>query len=120
MTPERVCTFALDRLPESAYPSKLKGTAQANWSQRRAHLRGLTFQVRKNHELAQRRYRKSDDKEVNTVNKPRRVGEWIKVDTHAKDGEKLDQKVNGSYRILKRCSHRFTVLAKGLLRPSKQ
>ena len=113
VTPERVRTFALDRLPESPYPKKFEGTAREIREQRRAHLRDLAFTVRKNLEMAQRRYKKSYDRRVNTVNQALRAGDWVYVDTHAKDRKKLDQKVEGPYRILKRDSHTFTVLAKG-------
>lgn len=81
--------------------------------QRRAHLRDLAFTVRRNLELAQRRYKKSYDRRVYAVKQALRVGDWVYVDTHAKDRKKLDQKVEGPYRFPKRDSHTFTVLGKG-------
>lgn len=64
---------------------------------------------------AQRRYQNSYDKRVNTVNQALKVGDWVYVDTHAKDRKKLDPKLESPYRIIGRDSHTFTVISTTML-----
>lgn len=110
VAPDRVRTFALDRLPESPYPKQFTGDPRQAREARRAHLRNLAFKVRKNLDLAQRRYKKGYDNRVQPAHQALRVGDWIYVDTHDKDRKKLDQRVKGPYRILSRDDRTFTIL----------
>lgn len=75
----------------------------------------MAFTVRNNLFMSQRRYKEVYDKRVKTVNQALRVGDWVYVDSHDKDRKKLDQKVKGPYRIVKRDEHTFPLVAKGLL-----
>lgn len=75
----------------------------------------MTFTVRKNLEVAQRRYKKTYDERVNTVNQALGFGYRVYGHNQGKDRKKLDQNVEGVYRILKNEGHTFTVLAKGFL-----
>lgn len=113
VVPERVRSYALDQLTSSPYSKKFTGSAKQMREARRAHLRDLAFKVRNNLELAQKRYKKSYDRRVNTVNETLKAGDWVYVDTHDKERKKLDQIVEGPYRILRRDGHTFTVMAKG-------
>lgn len=79
MTPERVRTFALDRLPETLYPKKFHGTAREVREQRRAPLRDLTVTVRRILALTQKLYKGGYDKRVHPVNEALRVGDWVYV-----------------------------------------
>lgn len=110
VTPDRVRTFVLDRLPESPYPKKFTGDPRQVREARRAHLRDLAFRVRKNLDLAQKRYKRGHDKRVLPANQDLRTGDWVYIDTHDKDRKKLDQRAKGPYRIVSRDTHTFTVL----------
>lgn len=110
VTPDRVRTFVLDRLPESPYPKKFTGDPRQVREVRRAHLRDLAFRVRKNLDLAQKRYKRGYDKRVLPSNQDLRTGDWVYIDTHDKDRKKLDQRAKGPYRIVSRDTHTFTVL----------
>lgn len=112
--PDRVRTFALDKLPGSPYPKEFTGTARQVREARRAHLRNLAFTVRKNLDLAQKRYKRGYDKRVTPVNEALRIGDWVYVDTNDDSRQKLDQKVKGPYRIVDRDGHTFTVLVEGI------
>lgn len=63
--------------------------------QRRTLLRDLVLEVRMSKKVAQPRYKRSYDKRVNPFKQALRVGDWVYVESHAKDRKKLEQAVAG-------------------------
>lgn len=113
LIPERVRNIASDRLPETPYPKELARYVRKIQEARRAHLCDLTFTVRRSLTRAQRRYQKRYEERVNTVNKTLRPRNWVYIETLEDQSRKMDPRMEGPSRILRRDRHTLLVLVKG-------
>jgi len=115
VVPDRVRTFAVERLPKNPFPQTVPRMTLAEREQQRGHLRNLITQVRATLATAQRRYERNFKKRVRPVNKALKIGNWVFVDAHDTERRKLDDKVVGPFEIVRTDGHTCTVFADGLL-----
>ncbi|GAB0488792.1 hypothetical protein MMPV_000001, partial [Pyropia vietnamensis] len=54
------------------------------------------------------------DKRVKKVNQTIRAGDWVYVDAHKDDLNKLDYQVEGPFEVLRTDGHTYTILVDGL------
>jgi len=108
-TPERERSLSVERMVGSPTPEETGGNPPAIREVIRARLRNLIHKVRRSLTLAQRRYKRSYDARVRTVNKDVQVGDWMFADGHARTKYKLGTRAAGPYKVLTRGEGTFSL-----------